>query len=69
MRRACRAVWPLLAWAGCAPTAAAGIRPSFYLDGCGWEATHVVVVDAGEKIDGRVVVLESWKGDLRKGDR
>src|SRR5262245_24105172 len=69
MRRACAAVLPMLAWAVCAPAAVAGIRPSFYLDGCGWEATHVVVVDLGEKIDGKAVVLEPWKGDLRKGDR
>lgn len=43
------------------------IRPSFYLEGCSWFATHVVVVTEGEEMDGNVTVLESWKGDLTPG--
>jgi hypothetical protein len=49
--------------------AAAGIGPSFDEDGCAWDATHVVVVTEGAAIDGAVEVLESWKGDLKRGDR
>jgi hypothetical protein len=30
--------------------------------------THIVVVTEGDEIDGKVRVLESWKGDLKKGD-
>lgn len=51
-----------------APTARAGIRPSFNLPYSSWFATHVVVVTEGEKIDGRLMVLESWRGDLAPGD-
>lgn len=51
------------------PNAAAGIRPSFGQESCSWYATHIVVVSEGDKIDGNVEVLESWKGDLKKGDR
>src|SRR5580658_2628 len=46
----------------------AGTRPSFYLDACAWDATHIVVVTEGERTDGQVSVLESWKGDLKPGD-
>jgi hypothetical protein len=49
-------------------TAFAIIRPSFYLDDCAWHATHIVVVTKGKKIDENVEVVESWKGDLKKGD-
>jgi hypothetical protein len=51
-----------------APSARAGIRPSFSLESCAWFATHVVVATEGEKIDGVLTVLESWKGDLTPGD-
>jgi hypothetical protein len=53
----------------CTTDATAAIQPSFHLDACSWDATHVVVVSEGDKIDGDVEVLESWKGDLKKGDR
>ena len=45
----------------------AALRPSFNVDGCSWNATHVVLVQttAGE---GVVPVVESWKGDLKPGD-
>jgi hypothetical protein len=52
----------------CAPHANAAIRPSFNLDFCTWNATHIVVATEGDEIDGRLTVLESWKGDLRSGD-
>jgi hypothetical protein len=51
-----------------APAARAGIRPSFNVESCAWFATHVVVVSEGEKIDGSLTVLESWKGDLAPGE-
>jgi len=53
----------------CAADAAAAVQPSFQLDACSWNATHVVVVSEGGKIDGDVEVLDTWKGDLKKGDR
>ena len=45
----------------------AGIRPSFSLDGCSWNATHIVLVQTIPK-DGAFSVVESWKGDLKPGD-
>jgi hypothetical protein len=51
-----------------ASRAPAGIRPSFNLEACGWDASHIVVATEGEAIDGKVAVLESWKGDLLPGE-
>jgi hypothetical protein len=45
------------------------IQPSFHLDPCAWNATAIVVVTEGEAIDGKVDVLESWKGNLRRGEQ
>lgn len=42
--------------------------PSFQLEWFAWQATHIVLVTEGEKIDGVVTVLESWRGDLKPGD-
>ena len=50
-----------------APAARAGIRPSFNLEDVSWQATHILVVTEGERIDGNVEVLESWKGGLTQG--
>jgi hypothetical protein len=55
----------LLSWS---PSAFGGLLLPFNSDSCAWNATHIVVVTEGEKIDGVVTVLESWKGDLKKGD-
>jgi hypothetical protein len=63
-----RLLLPALAVAATADRAVARLLPSFAPDPCAWEATHVVVVTEGTKIDGVVEVLESWKGDLKKGD-
>jgi hypothetical protein len=49
-------------------TSFALIRPSFQLEACTWEATHIVVVNQACKTDIEVEVLESWKGNLKKGD-
>ena len=45
----------------------AGIRPSFRLDSCTWDATHIVLVAATSEGD-VFSVVESWKGDLKTGD-
>lgn len=50
------------------PRIYAGIRPSFGLNHCAWHATHIVVASEGDEIDGRLTVLESWKGDLQPGE-
>lgn len=34
-----------------------------------WEATDIVVVSENGKLDGEVVVLESWLGSLQRGER
>lgn len=46
----------------------AGIRPSFVLETCAWNATDILVATEGKKIDGVFRVLETWKGDLNAGD-
>ena len=51
------------------PRTFAGIRPSFNLDYCTWQATHIVVATEGDEIDGILTVLDSWKGDLRPGEQ
>lgn len=45
----------------------ATIRPSFDLDGCSWNATHIVLVQTTDK-NGVFPVVESLKGDLKPGD-
>jgi len=45
-----------------------GIRPSFHLDYSSWHATHIVLV-ATTSTDGTFEVLDSWKGDLKVGQR
>ena len=45
----------------------AGIRASFSLDRCSWNATHIVLVQTIPK-DGVFSVVESWKGTLKPGD-
>ena len=46
----------------------AEIRQSFMLDHSAWHATDVVLATEGEKIDGRLSVVETWKGALSPGD-
>src|SRR6267142_2365604 len=58
----------LLLLCGFASQIRAGIRPSFQLETCSWNATDIVVATEGKKIDGVFRVLESWKGDLNPGD-
>ena len=45
----------------------AGIRPSFSLDHCSWNATYIVLVQTTPR-DGVFSVVESWKGDLKPRD-
>lgn len=47
----------------------AGIIPSFYPEFSATKATNVVVASEGEKIDGHLVVLDTWKGNLEKGEK
>jgi hypothetical protein len=54
---------------GFASDAHSAMRHPFSLSSRTWNATHIVVVTEGDKIDGVVEILESWKGDLKKGDR
>lgn len=50
------------------PSASAGVRPSFSPQECSWQATDIVVVTEGEKIDGIFDVLETWNGELKPGE-
>ena len=45
----------------------AAIRPSFIFDYSVCKATHIVLATEGQSIDGRMEVLESWKGDISPG--
>jgi len=47
----------------------AGIIPSFDPELSATKATNVIVASEGEKIDGFLDVLDTWKGDLEKGER
>src|SRR5215469_3006835 len=58
---------PLLALIWHTPASFGEIRPSFIQDHCIWNATHIIVVTEGDKIDGIVEVTESWRGDLKVG--
>lgn len=42
--------------------------PSFRVEYCAWNATHIVEVSQGENCDAVFTVLDSWKGDLKKGE-
>jgi len=44
------------------------IRPSFNLDYSSWHATHIVLAIT-TSVEGTFEVIESWKGDLRVGER
>ena len=68
MCRGFRFLLPLLLVLANQSAVFAWVQPSFGGHACTWDATHIVVVTEGEKIDGVVEVLESWKGDLKKGD-
>src|ERR1043166_9413250 len=43
--------------------------PSFSPHYCSWIAEEIVIVTEGDVVDGDLIVLESWKGDLRQGDK
>jgi hypothetical protein len=45
----------------------AAFRPSFDLDRCSWNATHIVLVVTTPQ-DDVFEVIESWRGDLNAGD-
>ena len=45
----------------------ASIRPSFDLDPCSWNATHIVLARTTAN-EGVFSVVESWKGDLKPGE-
>ena len=63
-----RAVASLIVVLLLVPRTYAGIRPSFNLDYCTWQATHIIIATEGDEIDGILTVLDSWKGDLRPGE-
>ena len=50
------------------PCALADTDPAFATEDCSWDSTHIIVVTEGTEIDGVLTVMESWKGDLKKGD-
>jgi hypothetical protein len=63
-----RVCWSLLLLAILAHPAFPGIRASFSLDYSAWGATHIVLVVTTPN-DDTFEVVESWKGDLRVGER
>lgn len=46
----------------------AGIRPSFLLDHCAWHASDIIVATQGAESDGKLTVLEKWKGSSKAGE-
>jgi hypothetical protein len=63
-----RVCWSMLLLAILAHPAFPGIRASFSLDYSAWDATHIVLVITTPN-DDTFEVVESWKGDLRVGER
>ena len=51
-----------------ANSANAALRPTFFLDWATWKATDIVIVDEGDTIDGKLTVIKSLQGSLKKGD-
>lgn len=73
MKRQYCAGWKSLCWSAIVLLvqvfpAFSAIRPSFMLDYSAWNATHIVLAVA-TPTPGAFEVTESWKGDLRVGDR
>jgi hypothetical protein len=62
-------LWVLVTVVLLAAPASAARRPSFDLDYSAWKATHVILVTEGPTIDGKLDVIESWKGDLAPGSQ
>lgn len=52
-----------------AAPAAPEILPSFSLAHSAFEASDILLVSEGERIDGELVVLESWKGGYEAGEQ
>src|SRR5206468_3959938 len=57
----------LLTAGALACSARAAIMPSFDLEDSTWNATDIVVATEGDTIDGKMQVLETWKGNLAPG--
>jgi len=66
--RIIRALLSLILLAFVTPPASPAIRPSFSVDYASWRATHIALVST-TSVDGNFEVVESWKGDLRVGER
>jgi len=66
--RISRACWSLILLAVLARPAFSAIRPSFSLDYSSWHATDIVLV-VTTSADSVFEVVQSWKGDLRVGER
>jgi hypothetical protein len=49
------------------PQSHAGIKPRFMFDYSRWRATDIVVASEAGTIDGKLKVLEAWKGKLKPG--
>src|SRR5271169_32229 len=60
--------WSLILLVALAHPAFPAIRPSFRLDYSSWHATQIVLA-VTTPVDGTFKVVESWKGDLRVGER
>jgi len=42
--------------------------PTFSIEDAAPRATHIVVATEGDKIDGNLTIIESWKGDLKTNE-
>ena len=49
--------------------AIASFQPSFELEQCSKGATDIVLATEGDRIDGELEVLETWRGGLKKGEK
>lgn len=66
--RLTRLCWAMILVCTLAHPAFSAFRPSFSLEYSAWHATNIVLAVATSD-DGIFEVVESWKGNLRAGDR
>jgi hypothetical protein len=64
----CKCLFVILVVAMPANLAHGAIRPSFMLKSSAWEATDIVVASDAGLAEGRLTVIESWKGRLAAKD-
>jgi hypothetical protein len=59
---------PIIVFVGLALSTSARIRFGHTVEEFAFRATDIVVASVGQSLDGRVFIIDSWKGSLKPGD-